>query len=105
MAHSTDVGYRADIIARQLDHEGYKLSKDFMMDQVMIYDPQTRLSMKLETELFVHMGAAGVMQKFDFEHKQSDDYVHPGLTSRQLRDPVIRDAWHEIQIMIKLKGL
>ena len=37
--------------------------------------------------------------------EQQDHFVHPGLTTAQLRHPEIRDAWEELKIMCILKGI
>lgn len=34
-----------------------------------------------------------------------DSYMHAGVTSKQLRDPRIKQAYEELQILIKLIGL
>ena len=41
---------------------------------------------------------------FDRHQKEEEDFINLGPTNKELRDPRIRNAWEELQIMRKLIG-
>lgn len=43
-----------------------------------------------------------LLNQFDMQWKQSLDYVHPGPSNVELRNPAISNAWDEFQLIYRL---
>ena len=79
--------------------------EDYISDTLRFFDKKHNVGFSASREFIERTPVGDLVQWAKQRHTQSDDYINPGLSNRQLRDPVIRQAWNEIQLMIRLKGL
>jgi len=53
---------------------------------------------------FEHLSVNEIYNMFDHRARHEDDFVHLGPTTAELRDPRIKHAYEELQILRKLIG-
>ena len=66
--------------------------------------PAVHLELRMPARELEFYNPNQLYNMFDKQHKSQDDYVHLGPTNKELRDPRIRRAYEELQILRKLIG-
>lgn len=42
------------------------------------------------------------LECFEYQHRLNPDYQHPGPTTRDLQHPVVKEAWDQFQVLLRL---
>ena len=85
-------GYEVDILVAK---------DDFVFK---VWEPRRRLQQQITYTEIEHCGIEVVARKFDQYEQSADTYMHPGATTKELRDPRIREAYEALMIIKKLIG-
>ena len=67
--------------------------------------PAEHMQIILYKNEFEHHTVTEIYNMFDRHARYEDDFVHLGPTTKELRDPRIRNAWEELEIIRKLIGI
>jgi hypothetical protein len=66
--------------------------------------PAEYLQVHVTREEFEHRSVNEIYNIFDSYAREQDDFVHLGPTNKELRDPRIKHAWEDLQIIRRLIG-
>ena len=66
--------------------------------------PAEVMQLTLDSHTFDNAPVSDIYNMFDQHLRYQDDFVNLGPTNKELRDPRIRNAWEELQIIRKLIG-
>jgi lysyl-tRNA synthetase class I len=66
--------------------------------------PAEHMQLTFDRNQFEYCTTNDIYNMFDNHYRQQEDFVHLGPTNAELRDPRIRYAWEELQILRKLIG-
>lgn len=59
-------------------------------------------NMTFDARIMQGMSAREVVEEFNYQYMNSDEYTHSGPSNKELRDPRIREAWEQFGIIKRL---
>ena len=83
-----DYRYRGWEFMRELAVDGRVIKQYQMMDEDVLHHGHFRLE--------------DLISRFDAQIKEDDDYIHPGPTTAELKDPRIKEAYEAMNILRRL---
>lgn len=89
-----------------LKSNGIEVMYDVFSDRYRLcrIKPAEHLQLTFDGDEFSHRSVGEIYNLFDRYAREQDDFVNLGPTNAELRDPRIREAWEELQIIRKLIG-
>lgn len=101
MNYNTASEYKKLLVA-----QGYEVDTEVAKDDFVfrIWEPRRRLQQQITYTEIEQCGIETVAKKFDRYEQSEDTYMHPGVTTKELRDPRIREAYEALMIIKKLIG-